>query len=253
MKSFTKLLLAAIFLFGTVCANAKSPVAVNADSTQLVDRHLSGFSSIKIAGPFEVHLKQGTEESVKIETPEDVKSRITAEVTGSVLKIHNTHDNWSQGTKSWYSDKGVWHNHKKIVVYITAKDLNGITVSGSGAVTFEEGFTTASLKLRVRGSGHILGKIDVKKLKSDISGSGNIKLSGNAESSKVRVIGSGKFTGRNLITVNSAAHVSGSGDAEVNASDKVDAVVHGSGVISYAGAVKIIKSSKSGSGEITRF
>jgi len=240
-------------LCGTFYTNAKAAGPVKPDSTELVDRHLSGFTRIKIAGPFVVHLKQGTEESVKIETPEDVKARITAEVVGSVLKIHNSHDNWSQGVKSWYSDKGVWHNHKKIVVYITAKNLTGITVSGSGDVTFDEGITTAALKLRVRGSGHLEGKVEVTKLESGISGSGNIKLSGNAENSKVRVIGSGKFTGRNLVTLNSAAHVSGSGNAEVNATDEIDAVVHGSGVISYAGAVKTIKSSKSGSGEINRF
>jgi len=253
MKSITKFLLAVALLCGTLYANAKVAGAVKADSTELVDRHLSGFTRIKIAGPFEVHLKQGTEESVKVETPEDVKDRITAEVVGSVLKIHNTHDNWSQGVKSWYSDKSVWHNHKKIVVYIIAKDLTGITVSGSGGVTFDEGITAAALKLRVRGSGQVSGKVEVTKLESDISGSGNIKLSGSAENSKVRVIGSGKFTGRNLITVNSAAHVSGSGNAEVNASDEVDAVVHGSGVVTYAGTVKSIKSSKSGSGEISRF
>jgi len=242
-----------MLLCGAFYANAKTGVIIKTDSIELVDHHLSGFSSIKIAGPFEVYLKQGAEESVKIETPTDVKDRITAKVAGGILKIHNTHDNWSQGVKSWYSEKGIWHNHKKIVVYITAKYLNSITVSGSGRVTFEDGVSTAALKLSVHGSGNILGKIDVKKLKSNISGSGNIKLTGSAESSTVRVSGSGKFTARDLVTVNSAAHISGSGNAQINASDKVDAVVHGSGVISYAGAAKIIKSSKSGSGEINRF
>jgi len=48
-------------------------------------------------------------------------------------------------------------------------------------------------------------------------------------------------------------HVSGSGKAQVNASDKVDAAVRGSGDVNYTGAAKIVNSSKSGSGVINRF
>jgi putative autotransporter adhesin-like protein len=80
-----------------------------------------------------------------------------------------------------------------------------------------------------------------------------MKLSGSAESSTVRVVGSGDYTARNLLTVSCAVRVSGSGDAEINASDKVDAAVNGSGDVRYTGAAKNINSRKSGSGDITRF
>ena len=176
--------------------------------------------------------------------------RIITEVSGGVLKIHNKHDNWGWGYNSWWSEKGMWHNHKKIAVYITVKDLNSIKVSGSGDVTLKEGITANSLKLMVRGSGNIEGKIDVKTLESRISGSGSVKLWGSAESSTVRIAGSGNFTARNLVTQNSAVRVSGSGHAEINANDKVDATVHGSADVSYTGTAKIINSAKSGSGEI---
>jgi len=253
MRSLTKFLLAVVLTAGTGYTFAKPHLTVKADTSEMVDHHLSGFTSIKIAGPFEVHLTQGSVESVKLEAPADVKDRITAEVIGGVLKIHNTHDNWGWSIKSWYSDKSVWRHHKKIVVYITAKDLNAITISGSGNMIFNEGLATNSLKLRLRGSGSLQGKVDVKILESRVSGSGNMKLSGSAENSTVRVVGSGNFTGPNLVTVTSAAHVSGSGKAEINASDKVDAAVRGSGDVSYTGTAKIINRSKSGSGEISRF
>jgi hypothetical protein len=254
MRSLTTFLLAVVLMAGTGYAYAKPHSAIKADTTtELVDQHLSGFTKIKIAGPFDVHLVQGTDESVKIEVPEDVKGRITAKVSGNVLKIHNTHDNWGQGYQSWYSEKSVWRNHKKIVVYITAKDLTGITISGSGHVKFDAGISANSLTLKVRGSGEMMGRVDVKKLDSQVSGSGNIKLSGNAESSAVRVSGSGNFTAPELLTTVSAAKVSGSGRAKVNASEKVNAAVSGSGGISYTGTAKNINSSKSGSGQINRF
>ncbi len=232
---------------------AKSNPAVKADTIESVDEHLSGFSGIKIAGPFTVHLAQGPVESVKIDIPDDVKGRITAEVTGGILKIHNAHDNWGWSYKSWYGDKSVWRNHKKIAVYITAKDLKFISISGSGDVSFNEGITADALKLRVRGSGSMVGKVDVKTLESSLSGSGAMKLSGSAENSKVRVIGSGNFTSSSLVTVVSAVHVSGSGKAEINASDKVDTAIRGSGDVRYTGTAKTINSSKSGSGEISKF
>jgi len=254
MRSLIKFLLAVVLVAGAGSAFAKPHLIINADTSKIVDRHLSGFASIKIAGPFEVHLTQGPVESVKFEAPGDIPlERIITVVDGSVLKIHQRHDNWSQGHKSWYSEKSVWHNHKKIVVYITAKDLDAITVSGSGNVVFNEGLSTISLKLRLRGSGSLQGKVDVKILESRISGSGNVKLSGSAENSTVRVVGSGNFTGRDLVTATSAVHVSGSGKAQVNASDKVDAAVRGSGDVNYTGTAKIVNSSKSGSGVINRF
>ncbi|MGZ3820533.1 MAG: GIN domain-containing protein, partial [Mucilaginibacter sp.] len=46
--------------------------------------------------------------------------------------------------------------------------------------------------------------------------------------------------------------VTGSGDASVNASSKVDASVSGSGDIKYTGGAKNVSSSKSGSGDIER-
>lgn len=223
------------------------------DSLETITPDLSGFSSIKIGGPFDVHLVQGDVESVKYMAGADVKNRIVCKVTGSVLKIHSAHDNWGTSYKSWYGEKSVWHNHKKIQVYISAIKLKSIIVSGSGDVVFDNGFKASDLRLQVRGSGELSGKVDVNKLNSKLSGSGRIKLSGKAEILTVRVAGSGHFEAGSLVTANSAAHVSGSGNALVNANDKVSAVVRGSGVVSYTGQPKYVSRSTSGSGEIKSF
>jgi hypothetical protein len=254
MKLLSNIFFAATLVISASQVFAQSSSSTYSDSTTKVDRKLSGFSEIKVGGPFEVHITQGSDESIKYEAPKELADRMMVEIDGNTLKIRNKHDNWGWGYNSWYGDKSVWrHVTKKIVVYLVAKEPTSIVVSGSGAAIFEEGITAKHLSLRMSGSGRIVGKIDVKKLTSHISGSGEIKLSGNAETSTVRVAGSGKFASRNLTTVNSAALVSGSGRVEVNASDKVDATVHGSGGVSYTGTAKIINSTKSGSGEISRF
>ena len=241
----TKILLAAVLIAGTGYSIAKPHPTVKVSASEIVDRHLSGFNAVNVAGPFDVDIIQGSTESVKVEAPSDVMDRILTEVNGGVLKIYNKHDNWNWGD--------FWGHHKKILVHVTIKDINSINISGSGDVSFREGITANSLKLHISGSGDMTGKLNAKTLESSITGSGDMKLSGNAESSTVSVVGSGDFTARNLLTVSSAVRVSGSGDAEINASDKVDAAVNGSGDVRYTGAAKNINSRKSGSGDITRF
>jgi hypothetical protein len=245
MRSLTKIFLAAVLIAGTGYSIAKPHPTVKVSAAEIVDRHLSGFNAVSVAGSFDVYITQGSTESVKVEAPADVINRIITEVNGGVLKIYNKHDNWHWG--DW------WGHHKKIAVYVVAKDLNSIGISGSGDVFFKEGITTNSLKLRISGSGDMLGKVSVKTLESSISGSGDMKLSGRADNSTVSVVGSGDYTARNLVTVTCAVRVSGSGDAEVNASERVDAAVHGSGDVRYTGAAKNVSSSKTGSGDITRF
>jgi hypothetical protein len=244
MRSIIKLLLAALLVSGSAFTFAKSHPAAKISVSRIEDRHLSGFNGVHLAGSFDVYITQGTTESVKVEAPDDIIGHIITEVDGGVLKIYNKHDDFHWGD--------LFGHHKKIVIYVTAKDLNSISVSGSGDMFFKGGIHTNSLKLKVTGSGDMLGVVDVKILESSISGSGDMKISGHAESSTVSVGGSGDFSARGLVTVNTAVRVSGSGDASINASNRVDASVSGSGDIKYTGGAKNVSSSKSGSGDIER-
>jgi hypothetical protein len=246
MRSLAKILLVAILLTGTAYTFAEPHPTVKSNDPNIVDRHLSGFNGVHVGGSFDVYITQGTTESVKVEAPEDVIDNVVTGVDGGVLKIYNKNEHW--GWFNWG-----WNNHKKVVVYVTAKDLNSIVVSGSGDVLFKDGITTNSLSLRVSGSGDMQGKVDAKTLESKISGSGNMKLTGRTESSSVRVSGSGNFSAGDLLTVSSSVHISGSGNARINASDKVDASVSGSGDVRYTGTAKSIFMSKSGSGQISKY
>ncbi len=252
MTSSIKFLLTAIFFAISMCAFTQPQQAINDNTSVMTERPVSGFSSIRIQGPFDVYITQGTSESLKLDAPAEILNRMVTEVNGSVLNIHNKHDNWSAGPKSWYSDKSWWHTHKRITIYVTAKLLNKVSVSGSGHIFFSNSIAANDFKLMVRGSGQIDGAIVVKTLKGRISGSSHIKLSGKAENSTVRISGSGYFSARELFTLNSAVHVSGSGHADINANEKVDAVVRGSANVSYTGDAKMINASKSGSGVISR-
>jgi len=244
MKSLSKFLLAAVLLAGTGYTYATPAAMVKASSKRDVqDRHLSGFHAIEISGSYDVYITQGSSESVKVEAPADIMDHVITEVEDGVLKVHNKNESgWN-----W----GGWNGHKKIAVYVTATSLNKLDVSGSGDAFFKDGLTAGDMKIKVSGSGDVSGKLDVKTLDCSISGSGDMKLSGHAESANVSVSGSGDYEAKGLATVNTAVHVSGSGDAGVNVSTNLEASVSGSGDVSYTGGAHNVVKSKSGSGDIS--
>lgn len=244
MRSLIKLLLVAILATSGSLAFARAYSPTNVAAYEIVDRHLSGFNEVDIAGPYDVYIKQGAVESVKIEAPADMMRRLLTDVNNGVLKIYTRHEMWNWGF--------LWGHHQKIRVYVVIKDVKDITISGSGDAYFKDGLRAGSLKLRISGSGDMTGRIEAKMLESSISGSGDMRLSGRADNSTVSVVGSGDFSAHDLVTVNSAVRVTGSGDARINASGHVDAAVSGSGDIHYTGGAKSISSHKSGSGDISR-
>ncbi|EHQ26639.1 head GIN domain-containing protein [Mucilaginibacter paludis] len=234
MKSLTRILFAAALLL----------FVKNSFAYTVQDRHLTGFSAIQLSASYDVYITQGGSESVKVEAPDDIINHIATEVQSGTLKIY------SKGEHGWSG----WNlnGHKKMVVYVEVRNLNSISISGSGDVFFKDGITAPSLKIKVSGSGDVLGKLNVKTLEAAISGSGDVKLSGRADNAAVSLSGSGDYSARDLVTASTAVRVSGSGDAVVNASQKIDASVSGSGDIRYTGEAKQISSDSHGSGEIHR-
>jgi hypothetical protein len=244
MKTLTKVLLA-ITLSTSTCytfAHTNPVVKVSLYDTQ--NRNVGSFRGVSLSGSYDVYITQGATESVKVQAPRDVIDRIITDVEGGVLRIYSKNDGFSWG--NWFSST------KKVVIYVTVKDVNSISVAGSGDIFFKDGITTNSLKLRVAGSGDILGKVSVKTLDSGVTGSGDIKVSGTADNSIVSVAGSGDFTAPSLTTSNTTVRVVGSGDARVNASSTISASVAGSGDIHYSGTARVVNSSTSGSGDISR-
>jgi hypothetical protein len=243
MRSLSKILLVAILAAGTAgYTHAKTHITEEVTQNS-EDRHLSGFTSVSVAGSFDVVITQGSSESVKVTAPSDVINRIITEVEGGVLKIYTKSDN------DWHWFDG---GHKKIMIYVAIKDVNGVSLSGSGDVSFREGLRGGAFRLKLTGSGDVSGKLWVKNLDVNLAGSGDIKISGSADNSNVSVAGSGDYTANGLVTNTASVRVAGSGDARVNVSQKLDASVVGSGDVYYTGSVKSVSTSKIGSGDVSR-
>ena len=247
MKTLTTFLCAVLFFIGTGMAAAQSNL------TDTVDCHLSGFDRIKIQGPLKVYIIQGDVESVKLVASPEAIGRTVSSVDGRTLKVRNKYESWSWGPKKWFRKKDQWQTPiEKVTVFITIRDINSITVSGSGNVIFTDPIAANSLAIKLRGSAELSANVSVKNLTSRISGSGRIKLAGTATDVRVRLSGSANFSAPQLVTENATVHISGSGHASVNARDQVNATLHGSAGLRYTGTAKI-NSTKTGSAAINKF
>lgn len=244
MKHFKKYLtLALIIAAGSefTSANIKSTV-VNSRIIKTDDeRQVSGFSGITVSGRHNVYITMANTESLRLEGDADAINEIETKVENGVLKIRN---------KKQMNNRS-WNNTGKVNIYIQAKSLNSLVLSGSGNVEVTGKVKTASLNNTISGSGSITVNMDVENYNAVISGSGEVSAKGFAKNAKITISGSGDFDGRNLKTSNANAKVSGSGDISIIADKQLDAAMSGSGDIKYSGNASV-NFTKSGSGNISK-
>jgi hypothetical protein len=204
-------------------------------------REVSGFSGISSAGSYNVFITMGNTESLKIEGDSEQISLIETVVEDGILKIRTKNRN-----KSWKQNF-----NGKVNIYVTAKSLEKITLSGSGNIKVSGVVKANDLNTTLSGSGSISLSVDADNYTATISGSGGINVKGNAENAKINLSGSGSFEGRDLKTSATTARVNGSGGVRIQADKSIEAAMSGSGNIRYSGNASV-RSTKSGSGNISK-
>jgi hypothetical protein len=242
------------------------------------------FTRIAFRVPGKLFLKQGDTQKVEIEANEDFLKELDIHVEGDKLTIEK------EG--SWRDWGFNWDNDDKVTVYITMKNLEGLSVSGSGDLIAESVFKSSELDLNVSGSGSLKIEAEVSgDVDADVSGSGNIELSGKcrnfhstvsgsgrvrmnesiaerasfgvsgsgkieasgkAQEVKTNISGSGKVLAANLETEVCDIRISGSGDVEINVNKELEAHISGSGSVSYRGNPAHVNSQASGSGHVRK-
>jgi hypothetical protein len=245
---------------------------------------LDEFSRIAFRVPGKLYLKQGDTQKVEIEGDEDFLKELDIHVEGDRLTIEK------EG--SWRDWGWNWDDDDRVKVYVTMKQLEGLSVSGSGDLIAESVFKVNNLDLNVSGSGSLKLEAEASgDVDADVSGSGNIELSGKcrnfqstvsgsgrvrmnetiaerahfgvsgsgkieasgkAQEVKTNISGSGKVLGANLETEVCDIRISGSGDVEINVNKALEAHISGSGSVSYRGNPAHVNSHASGSGHVRK-
>lgn len=197
--------------------------------------------TMKIGGT--VYVTQGNRNEVILEGREDDLDELRVDVRGGELIIENRR---SSSWRFWES------GNIRVDVYVTVKELNAVTVSGSGDIIGQNTIETDDFKARVSGSGDIEMELDAKDVATSISGSGNIELSGSASTGSLSISGSGKLLAEELKVDDFEVKISGSGRGSITVYGELDVRISGSGSVYYGGNPKAVNSSISGSGKVRR-
>lgn len=242
-NSLLTLAVAALLISTThICSAAGTLITITKSKRVANDeRNVSGFRGISSSGSFDVKITMGSKESLRLEGDDDVIKEIETKVENGILKIRNK----KQGNWNWRSMRN------KVTIYITAKSLNSITLSGSGDISVKGIVKATKLTNVLSGSGSISLTADADEYSGTLSGSGELDVRGSAERAMIKIGGSGDFEGRDFKTSVADVKVSGSGNVTIRAEKQLNAAVSGSGDISYIGNPKVERI-KSGSGSISK-
>lgn len=205
-------------------------------------RNVGSFKGVQLNIPGKLYLRQGSPQKVVIEASREVLERIETDIVSGNLVIRQENGSW---WKSW-KDRGT------IKVYITAPNLEHISVSGSGSIKSENTIRADRMYLGVSGSGDMDLEVETQNLDSKISGSGSMDLKGRARNTEISISGSGNMDGESLSTNTCEVRISGSGNCRIEVSESLDSRVSGSGNIYYRGNPDKVSNHSSGSGSIKK-
>lgn len=203
---------------------------------------VGNFSELSLGIAANLYLKQGSETRIEIECDDDIFDDIEFEMKGDRLVIKKE-GSWSMGN-GW--------RRSEVTIYVTMREIEGLSVSGSGMIEGQGKLTTEDIRLSVSGSGDMDLEMDSDELDMRISGSGSISLNGNAEEAEAKISGSGKVKAEDLKVRVFEASISGSGSCYITATEEVNARISGSGSVYYSGDPKRVISNSSGSGKVRK-
>ena len=187
-----------------------------------------------------------------IERVPSVKGKITLEGESNLLDYIITEvkdGNLIVKTENHINLSPSWN--KTVKITIPFKDINQVSLAGSGDLWNEDKITSNNLKVALAGSGDVVLNIEASTVESSLAGSGDLTLKGKTNSLEARVAGSGDFHGFDLQSNNTDVSVAGSGDAQVVCNGSLKARVAGSGDIKYTGNPKTEDTKVAGSGSIS--
>lgn len=212
---------------------------------------LSEFQSIYVNSNYTVYLKQTNKQEVSVEALTEIYSLTEIKVENGVLLINVERKPDNPNKSIWAKIDDIKLN-PAMKVYVSLKNINELQVNGGGKIVSENSLSSDNLTLGVSGAGALDLDIKGKTLRTEISGSGSVTLKGYASYNDVLMSGSGNLSAFNLELESAKVKVTGSGVAEVNVTNSLDATVLGSGTVKHKGNTKTVTKKQYGSGVVDR-
>jgi hypothetical protein len=212
---------------------------------------LPEFQGIYVNSNYTVYLKQTNKQEVTVDALTEIYTLTEIKVEDGILMVNVER-------KPESSNKSIWAKIDDIKVnpamklYVSVKNISNLEVNGGGKIISENSIASDDLKLGLSGTGSMDLDIKGKTVKTDISGSGSLALKGYAASNEIVMGGAGNLNAFNFELENATIKLSGSGLAELNVTNTLDARLLGTGSIKHKGNTKNLTKKQYGTGTIER-
>lgn len=191
------------------------------------NRTTASFKNVDVSGAIDLYVRQDSTRSVKIEADANLLSYIETLNEGNKLVIK---------TRNGFNLRPT----NDIKVYVASPEFEKLEASGACDV-FTENQLVSSNAIDLELSGSCDAKLDLKtpKISADLSGACNLEIKGETRDFDAEGSGSTSFKCFNLLAENVKVDISGAGDGEVYASEKLSVSVSGAADVKYKGKASV--------------
>ena len=196
-------------------------------------RDITSFNKIETDGVFNIILTQSDNESLKVETDENIQPLILTSVENEVLKIK-------------MKENASIDKMKKITIYISFSSLSKLNSNGVGSLKCSNKLNLKGFELDANGVGATELNINADKLTIHSEIVGALVLSGKVKEVFINNKGLGAISAFELKAENLSLYSEGVGAAEVYASNELNINVSGLGSVKYKGNPKTKNIKKEG-------
>ncbi len=187
-------------------------------------RKFDDFSSIEVGEAIELIITQGDKNEAVVEVDDIDLDDVITEIRGSELNIERKNSNRNNS-----------NNRGEVVVRLTYKNIDEISVSSAASVFSKSKIKTDDFEVNASSAGRIELDLDVSDLEVNVSSAGSIELSGTCASLDLDASSAGKFEGYDLMCGAIKADVSSGGSGEVSVKERLEVDAGTGGSLYYKG------------------
>jgi len=200
-------------------------------SPEIYEFKVGEYNAIKVEGYCDIRHYSGgsgvSPDTVSLSLPPNVREYYKVEVINNELIISTTR-------------RINYRSNNSPVLTASTPVLNRLVIDGAGTFTAFDKITSSSLTFIIRGAGSAIAEFEVTSLYAELSGAGNMKLSGKADTADINISGMGELDALALETREAVINLSGAGNVSVSCSQDLRINADGMGSIEYRGNPRLI-------------
>jgi hypothetical protein len=178
--------------------------------------------------------------TVKVVTGKNLLANVSTQVVNGALQIKDS------------NKCNFVRNDNSVTVYVTAPHIRYFIQDGVGNMYSGNTIKEDTISYNLNNSGDIHLNVDVKCIFGRLYGVGDIYLNGVGQYHLVNATGECFINAQNLQTFYSYIVYNSTGEARVNVSNQLDAVINYTGNIYYYGSTAVVNKSGKGRGQLIK-